>query len=253
VADHDGRLRPDKLPGGRGGSIDEPPLERPAERFPVKADLRRPGVGLGGEHAERMRVGRRTAPQASQHRGGDQGRFVVVSDLPERSARVGALDQQRVPLAVDLAQAHRALTMPVHERIGLVGGLFLRKVELEHGLTSVRERGGHGQRHVTLPEGLAETERPLLRTVLCEPRQRLQPGSAAGAIAPPAQLLGNLDQRRSLAMKKPLVPCTSGRVSRNSGRFGWANSGHSAPSGSGVRPDASTTASFSSALSVQTE
>ena len=54
-------------------------------------------------------------------------------------------------------------------------------------------------------------------------------------------------------MKKPEVPCRCGVVSRNSGRFGWANCGHSSPSGSGSRPEASTTASFSSALSVQTE
>ena len=60
-------------------------------------------------------------------------------------------------------------------------------------------------------------------------------------------------QTRSRAMKKPDVPCPCGVVSRNSGRFGCANAGHSSPSGSGSRPAASTTASFSSAFSVQTE
>ncbi len=55
------------------------------------------------------------------------------------------------------------------------------------------------------------------------------------------------------AMKNPDVPCRSGRVSRNSGSFGWANCGHSSPSGSISSPEASTTASFSSALIVQTE
>ena len=57
----------------------------------------------------------------------------------------------------------------------------------------------------------------------------------------------------SRATKKPLVPWTCGSVSRNSGRRGCANCGHSAPSGSTRRPLASTIASFSSALIVQTE
>ena len=60
-------------------------------------------------------------------------------------------------------------------------------------------------------------------------------------------------QTRRRAMKNPDVPCRCGVVSRNSGRFGCANCGHSSPSGSGSRPSASTTASFSSAFSVQTE
>ena len=38
-------------------------------------------------------------------------------------------------------------------------------------------------------------------------------------------------------MKKPDVSSRSGRVSRNSGRFGWANCGHSSPSGSTSRPE----------------
>ena len=54
-------------------------------------------------------------------------------------------------------------------------------------------------------------------------------------------------------MKNPLVPDTCGSVRRNSGRVGCANCGHSSPSGTGVRPLASTIASFSSALIVQTE
>ena len=54
-------------------------------------------------------------------------------------------------------------------------------------------------------------------------------------------------------MKNPDVPWRCGVVSRNSGRFGCANCGHSSPSGSASRPDASTTASFSSAFSVHTE
>ena len=48
------------------------------------------------------------------------------------------------------------------------------------------------------------------------------------------------------AMKKPLVPWTCGSVSRNSGRDGCANAGHSSPSGRTRRPLASTTASHSS-------
>ena len=60
-------------------------------------------------------------------------------------------------------------------------------------------------------------------------------------------------QTRSRAMKKPDVPCRCGLVSRNSGRVGCAKAGHSSPSGSGSSPVASTTASFSSAFSVQTE
>jgi hypothetical protein len=45
-------------------------------------------------------------------------------------------------------------------------------------------------------------------------------------------------------MKKPEVPCRCGVVSRNSGRFGWTNCGHSAASDSTSSPDASTTDSF---------
>ena len=53
-------------------------------------------------------------------------------------------------------------------------------------------------------------------------------------------------------MKKPLVPWTCGSVCRNSGRRGCRNCGHSSI-GSTSRPEASTTASDSSALIVQTE
>ena len=53
-------------------------------------------------------------------------------------------------------------------------------------------------------------------------------------------------------MKKPLVRWTCGSVCRNSGRLGWRNCAQ--PSiGSTASPDASTTASDSSALIVQTE
>ena len=58
---------------------------------------------------------------------------------------------------------------------------------------------------------------------------------------------------RRRAMKNPLVRSRSGRVSRNSGRVGCAYCGHSAVSGSTSSPEASTTASFSSAFSVHTE
>ena len=58
---------------------------------------------------------------------------------------------------------------------------------------------------------------------------------------------------RSRAMKNPEVWSRCGSVSRNSGRAACANCGHSSPSGSGSRPLSSTTASFSSALIVQTE
>ena len=54
-------------------------------------------------------------------------------------------------------------------------------------------------------------------------------------------------------MKNPVVPWTSGRVSRNSGRRGCAYRGHSVPSGSTVKPLASTIASVSSAFGVQTD
>src|SRR5439155_25383334 len=123
------------------------------------------------------------------------------------------------PIAVDLEKPHRALAPPVRECIGLARAFVLRKVELEHGLTSVRERRRHGQRDVSLPEGLAEPDRPPLRALLRETRQGPQPSGTAGTVAPPAQPLGNLDQTRSLAMKNPLVPWTSGRVNKNSGPF----------------------------------
>ena len=48
------------------------------------------------------------------------------------------------------------------------------------------------------------------------------------------------------AMKKPVVPCTCGCVSRNSGRRGCRNCGQSSPSGSTWSPEASTMSSFSS-------
>src|SRR5207248_2204951 len=57
--------------------------------------------------------------------------------------------------------------------------------------------------------------------------------------------------RTRRAMKNPLVPWTCGSVSRNSGRDGWANCGHSSPSGTTCRPLASTTPSHSSEFSVQ--
>ena len=59
--------------------------------------------------------------------------------------------------------------------------------------------------------------------------------------------------RTRRAMKNPLVPWTCGSVRRNSGREGCAKAGHSSPSGTTRRPLASTTASHSSGLRVQTE
>ena len=58
---------------------------------------------------------------------------------------------------------------------------------------------------------------------------------------------------RSRAMKNPDVRWTCGSVRRNSGRRGCRKAGHSVPSGSGSRPEASTTSSFSAALIAQTE
>ena len=81
-------------------------------------------------------------------------------------------------------------------------------------------------------------------------RQREQAGGddPRSAAVPPAA-----HGTRSRAMKKPLVRWTCGSVSKNSGRLGCRNCGHSSASAaSGSRPEASTTASFSSALSVQT-
>jgi hypothetical protein len=158
AADRQLRLRPSELARGGGRRVDEPLLERPAERLPVGAKLRRPALCLVGKQTKRVAVRRRTKPEARHYRGCDHGCLLVVSDLPERRARAGALDQQRVPLAVDLEQPYRTLAAPVHKCIGLVGALFLRKVELQHGLTAVRERRGRGQRDVPLPEGLAEPE-----------------------------------------------------------------------------------------------
>ena len=55
-------------------------------------------------------------------------------------------------------------------------------------------------------------------------------------------------------MKKPLVWWTCGSVCRNSGRRRWPNRGHSSARLSSIsRPEASTTASLSSASTVQTE
>src|SRR5262249_12112581 len=55
------------------------------------------------------------------------------------------------------------------------------------------------------------------------------------------------------AMKNPLVRWTCGSVSRDSGRRGCVNAGHSSPSGSASSPEEATIASFCSALIVQTE
>ena len=55
------------------------------------------------------------------------------------------------------------------------------------------------------------------------------------------------------AMKNPSVPCRWGSVSSASGRRGWARPGYSAPRSSSRAPAASTTSSFSSAISVQVE
>ena len=77
---------------------------------------------------------------------------------------------------------------------------------------------------------------------------RLPRGAPSSPEEPDAGARHGAGRRRS-----PEVPWRCGVVSRNSGRFGCANCGHSAPSGSGSSPDASTTASFSSAFSVQTE
>ena len=123
-------------------------------------------------------------------------------------------------LGASVQESDLIATFERQERIGLGGALFLRKVELQHCLTAIREGYRHSQRDVALPEGLAEPERPVLGALLRKPRQRLQPRHPACSIAPPAQPLGDLDQTRSLAMKKPLVRWRSGLVSKNSGRFG---------------------------------
>ena len=61
---------------------------------------------------------------------------------------------------------------------------------------------------------------------------RRRPASSASAI----RSSSSSRHTRSRAMKNPDVPCRCGVVSRNSGRFGWANCGHSSPSGSTSRP-----------------
>jgi hypothetical protein len=77
--------------------------------------------------------------------------------------------------------------------------------------------------------------------------------SSASEAPPAAPTLECLAYRRRRAMKKPAVPWRCGTVRRNSGRVGCLYSGCTAPRSSGWRPEASTTASFSSAFSVQTE
>ena len=83
----------------------------------------------------------------------------------------------------------------------------------------------------------------------------LRVGPAQGRVGErerPLQVVRHAGNRRR-ATKKPDVPWTCGSVSRNSGRVGWRKAGQSAPRSSTARPEASTTASFSSAFSVQTE
>ena len=97
-----------------------------------------------------------------------------------------------------------------------------------------------------VPEVRAAEVAALIPVVGPRPAARTASGRSSPSACPRAQTL-----RR--AMKKPEVPCRCGVVSRNSGRLGCANCGQSPPSGSGSSPTASTTASFSSAFSVQTE
>ena len=90
------------------------------------------------------------------------------------------------------------------------------------------------------------------------PRGRLGAGTASGLVGleheADARSARPQLQRRRRATKKPAVPWTCGNVWRNSGRRACRNCGHSsARLASTSRPEASTTASDSSALIVQTE
>jgi hypothetical protein len=62
VADRPLRLRRGELTRGRGRRVDQPLLERPPERLPVGAKLRRPALGFASKQAKRMAVRRRTQP-----------------------------------------------------------------------------------------------------------------------------------------------------------------------------------------------
>jgi hypothetical protein len=222
-------------------------------------ERRQPALEVGGEVGRGRGEGRegmarrRRPPQLAKDGGGDSRRGVVVGHRPQERPGLAALEQQRAGRAVVLEQAHRAAPRPVRERVGLVRGRRVRPGELEHGRRAVRAVGRQDERRVPGTEGRAEPQGPPCREVRRQRRQRLEPLGAARDLAPPEDPLGDPGHgTSSRATKKPLVRWTCGSVRRNSGRRGCRNCGHSPPSGSTGRPSASTTASFSSALIVQT-
>jgi hypothetical protein len=83
-------------------------------------------------------------------------------------------------------QANGPVAGPVSERVGLLLGLGLGKVELQDGVT-----GGGAVGDLPVLEGRLDLERPLLRALLDQPRERVEPGRAAGLLAPPPQLVRN--------------------------------------------------------------
>ena len=63
----------------------------------------------------------------------------------KRRAREATLEQERMTAGVVGEQADRRVAVPPREGLGLVFGLPVRELDLEHRVTAVRKGGGNGE------------------------------------------------------------------------------------------------------------
>ena len=153
--------------------IEQRALERLTPgRVPARHVLS-PAVRLVGEEDEEM-LATDVELEARQQLCGDDG--LVEPSVPEPRSRHAALEEESPAEVVASDEPNSASAAPCLERVGLVIGLDVRQgVQLENDVT-----GGDHQR-VRGRDRLLEIERPLLRALGDQARQRFEP---VGLVAP---------------------------------------------------------------------
>ena len=179
--------------------------------------------------------GRRLAPEAAEHARHGAGRLVLVH-RPRARAGDEPLEQQRPALAVVLEDADGAVAVPAREGVGLV--LRLRR---SSGSASLRTTGVPSSRRA------ANTDAPV--SPWSRPVERAAPTAGSAAASRTSVTARGGARRRT--------PRCGGGAAASAGTRAASDGGTAATrrrgSASTSRPDASTTASFSSALTAHTE
>jgi hypothetical protein len=142
----------------------------------------------------------------------------VLLELEQGNARLAGLEQERVSVGVVVEETDGAVAVPLREGRGLVLGLAVRVLELEHDRFAVRPCRAERERGRGVRERVADRQLPPLHDLVEATRELIEPDAARLVLA---ELSGAVGQRIGKRMPhwSPIREASSAR-SRSSSCLG---------------------------------